>query len=312
MSGDPAANFSGTVTITQNDIAYNSRAGIVMHTGCELEITKNNVHHSTSRGGIHTGDDWGNFSGDIGDAILTIRQNKVHHNFLGGVDIRHAAADVVNNLIYRNSRVALRVGPSANEVSSNTLANNGSTDKGGGIIFDDPEICDPSCEDVEGNCAADCQPYGIPPAPFPVENNISAYNERAGIMACFYSTDIYRDYNLVYSNNQSYLSGWCGDCASPDCSTGDRRDVKRCIGAQLGRGCTDDSVFCCSAAMAAGPLSGETLLFAEPLFESIVEGSEDYHLQAGSPAIGTGTGGDDMGAYGGDYPIVDSEIPDFS
>ena len=304
--------FNGKITITQNDLAYNGRGGIAIHTGCELEITKNNVHHSTARGGIHTGDDWGLFSRNMGDAVLTIRQNKVHHNFLGGIDIRHATADVINNLIYRNSRVGLRVGPSANQVTSNTFVNNGAIDRGGGMVFDDPYTCDPACEDGEGNCATDCQPYGIPSVPFPVENNISAYNERAGIMACFYSTDIYRDYNLLYSNNQSYLSGWCGDCASPDCSTGDRRDVKKCVGAQLGRGCTDDSVFCCSAPMGGGPLAGETLLFADPVFEDM--DNDDYHLDpvAPSPAIGAGMGGADMGAYGGDFPIVDADIPDFS
>ena len=64
--------------------------------------------------------------------------------------------------------------------------------------------------------------------------------------------------------------------------------------------------------MGGGPLAGETLLFADPVFEDM--DNDDYHLDpvAPSPAIGAGMGGADMGAYGGDFPIVDADIPDFS
>jgi len=50
-------------------------------------------------------------------------------------------------------------------------------------------------------------------------------------------------------------------------------------------------------------------IIADPVFESITPGSEDFHLKAGSPAINAGDDGDDMGAYGGIYYIDDSEIP---
>jgi len=39
----------------------------------------------------------------------------------------------------------------------------------------------------------------------------------------------------------------------------------------------------------------------DPLF--VDKDNDDYHLQAGSPAKNAGDDGNDMGAYGGSYPI---------
>jgi hypothetical protein len=59
----------------------------------------------------------------------------------------------------------------------------------------------------------------------------------------------------------------------------------------------------------------------DPEFVNITPGSEDYHLQGGSAAIDAGdpdpayddadASRNDMGAYGGPDPMVDSEIPQF-
>ena len=38
--------------------------------------------------------------------------------------------------------------------------------------------------------------------------------------------------------------------------------------------------------------------------------AEDYHLKPGSPALGAGQNGSDMGAYGGDFPFVDYGYPE--
>jgi parallel beta-helix repeat protein len=258
---------------------------------------KNNIYQNTSRGGI-------GFEGDHLDAIptFTIRQNKVYEqtntNYGGGIQVVSTPGSVTveNNLVYENKRGGIMVGDSAVSVMGNTVIYNGNTtdDVGGGIIFDN------------GQGLMGEPPSGAPIESFPVKNNISAYNVRAGLRACFYDTEdvggnLFRNYNLLYSNNQDFLAGLCGDCASPDCSAGDRRDKKRCVGAQLGRGCEGDEMFCCTATGATGPLSGETLIFADPLFENVA--GHDYHLQAGSPAIGSGENGLDMGCYGGTYPM---------
>ncbi|MBW1859928.1 MAG: right-handed parallel beta-helix repeat-containing protein, partial [Deltaproteobacteria bacterium] len=295
------AYVGGNVLIRQNEINANWHGGVDIQNTCDnLEIIENNIHNN-SRGGIRTGDDQGTFNGVPEWTNLTIRQNKIHHNgagsYGGGINVIHATANIDNNLVYKNHFGGIRFGDYTTEVKSNTVINNGdvANEKGGGIIFDDlaGAINDP--------------PSGFPTVPFPIQNNISAYNVRAGIRACFYATELYRDYNIVYSNNQDFLSNWCGTCASPDCTTGGRRAPRTCIGAQLGRGCHTETPFCCTAIGASGALPGETLIFADPLFEDM--GNDDYHLAVGSPAIGAGEGGTDIGAYGGDYPIDDAEIP---
>ncbi|MBW1860377.1 MAG: right-handed parallel beta-helix repeat-containing protein, partial [Deltaproteobacteria bacterium] len=328
-----------SATISQNDIAQNRLGGIAVRAvhpsvPSSLVIAKNNIHDNILRGGIHTGDTAGNFAnpGNF-TADSTIKQNKVHHNsnvtYGGGIDVRHFRGTVKNNLVYGNSRGGIRFGDYVTEISHNTVANNGNAtnDRGGGIIYDD----------LAG--ALNDPPGGGPSSLFPIKNNISAFNQRAGIRACFYTTDLYRDYNLLYSNNQDFLSGYCGPCASPDCSTGDRRDIKKCMGAQLGRGCDGIAAFCCSAPGATGPLPGETLILADPLFQDMANddyhlqggsgatgplpgetliladplfqdmANDDYHLQGGSPAIGSGELGVDMGAYGGSEPFDDNAFP---
>ena len=73
-------------------------------------------------------------------------------------------------------------------------------------------------------------------------------------------------------------------------------------------------------------MDGPHDIIADPVFVSITLGSEDFQLQDGSPAIdggdpdpmyddlyfppSKGTVRNDMGAYGGTYPIDDSEIPE--
>ena len=42
---------------------------------------------------------------------------------------------------------------------------------------------------------------------------------------------------------------------------------------------------------------------ADPLFRSMTTGTEDYQLGAGSPGIGGGEGGTEMGAWGGLDPM---------
>ncbi|MBW2172365.1 MAG: right-handed parallel beta-helix repeat-containing protein, partial [Deltaproteobacteria bacterium] len=296
--------LDAVVTITENDIGYNNLPGIVTWNDCTVEITKNKIHDNI-RSGIAT--HFPHQSASALGAVMTIRQNKIYNNggdnvtlTGGGIAVTGASGTIENNLIYDNHAAGIRFSDWMEVIVNNTVVNNGndhltpedpSDDRGGGIIYDDV---------ADGLIGP---PSGMPPGPLTIKNNICAYNKRAGIRACFDNTLRDRDYNLLYSNNQDWLSYSCGLCASPDCSTGDRRDLRKCIGAQLGRR-TYDLSFTCSLLGATGAVPGETLLFADPKFED-VDGNP-YHLAPDSPAIIDGYG--EIGAYGGEYPINDNDF----
>lgn len=308
-AGQAQMRFEGQLSIGQNNISQNGWGGIGIHTQCELMIFANDVHHSTARGGIHTGDDWGRFYKRFNGTypVFTIKQNKVHDNYLGGIDVRHASDSdtcvIRNNLLHGNSRAGLRFGPGVDQVINNTVADNGDRDRdiGGAIVFDDPDTCHESCPKEGDDCAADCEPDGVPPASVLIRNNICAFNQKAGIRACFDNTGRDRDHNLLYSNSQDFLSAWCASCASPDCSQSITTLRKRCRGAQLGR-CLDDFSFCCNQPGATGPVAGETLLFDDPMFIPI--NFNPYHISSYSPAKNMGDDGWDLGCYGG--PVTES------
>ncbi len=287
---------AGTVLIKQNEIYDNQRAGIGIQDDCTAEIVQNHIYNQYQRAGIHTGRNGPNWFGGDGGAVLTIRQNKIHGNSNvdrgGGIDVRHASGTIENNLVYDNRKGGIRFGDWIDEIVNNTVVNNGNdtNDQGGGIIYDDLAggVMDP--------------PDGVPPAPLLILNNISAYNHKAGIRACFDNTEgsEERDYNLLYANypwNSAFSRSNSEDCGWPDL------DDMSCIKQQYGG---------CVAYFVKGVgilLDDPNDIVADPMFVSITPGSEDFHLQVGSPAINAGDDGDDMGAYGGIYYIDDSEIP---
>jgi hypothetical protein len=292
--------ITGKVTITENDIELNEKGGIGIHDSCELEITKNKIHDN-HRGGIHTGTDvadGGGFSGSMGDAILTIRQNKVYNNgesnYGGGIDVRHASGTIENNLVYENHRGGIRFGwenetdDHITAIKNNTVVSNGENSLGGGIIYDD----------LAG--AVNAQPEGALPGQLVIRNNISAYNETAGLRvgnmpsgntACpdndDYDSGKYRDYNLLYSNNGTGAD----DCGYPDSL------IMSCVNQNFGG---------CGGIWNPDPppyviLEAPNNIIGDPLFTNI--GGHDYTLQGSSPAKNAGDDGEDMGAYGGSYPI---------
>lgn len=282
--------MTGQVTISQNDIYQNTMGGIGIRNSCDLLITRNEIRDN-GRGGIHTGSDvadGGEFYGSPGSAVLTIRQNKVHNNggsnYGGGIDVRHASGSIDNNLVYENLRGGIRFGDYITAIVNNTTAQNGQSGLGGGIIYDDlpGAVNDPAA--------------GDPPAPLNITNNIGVYNEKAGIRACFSNTEgaEERDYNLVYANNGTGET----DCGYPD---------------SLIMSCTNKQFGGCGGKWNPSPppnilLDGSHNIIADPLFKDM--GNDDFRLQRvidgdpfDSPAIGTGVGGVDLGAYGGSYPI---------
>lgn len=311
--------ITGTVTIAdQNDIYQNTRGGIGIQNSCELHIIGNKIRDNV-RGGIHTGADIADdafsdgtgFMGGPGSADLTIGQNKVYGNgesgYGAGIDVRHASGTIYNNLVYRNHRGGIRFGDYITEIVNNTVAHNGNDndtptdpddDRGGGIIYDN--LAGAVNAEPEGTLS-DSDNYPNPR----IRNNISASNITSGLRVgrmpteattCpdnpVYSSDSinYRDYNLVYLNN-----GTTDDCGWYTDTGISYALILSCANKQYG-GCGADWPY----PFAMGDPHD---IIADPLFVSTTEGSEDYHLQAGSPAVGGGVGGSTMGAYGGSYPI---------
>ncbi len=293
--------ITNTVTITdQNDIHANGTddaGGIGIQNNCTLVITKNKIHDNV-RGGIHTGTqaaDPGGFSGTAGSANLNIRQNKIYGNgqggFGGGIDVRHANGSIYNNLVYENHRGGIRFGDWIDEIINNTVADNGNStdDRGGGIVYDD----------ISAGDAINAIPAGDPPAALDIRNNICAYNEKAGIRACFDNTGLERDYNLVYFNN-----GMTDDCGWYTLGGVSYVGDLICANMQYG-GCGADIPV---------PLAMEDPhdMIANPIFEDRT--TDDYRIKSTSPAVdagdtsygndvsippGVGTLTIDMGAYGG-------------
>ena len=272
----------GKITITENEISQNLMAGVAIFVTCEVEITKNNIHESLTRAGIHVGG---------GTPSLVIRQNKVHHNpdvaHGGGVDVRSAYGSIENNLIYRNGRGGIRFGNGIASIVNNTVAYNGSDERGGGIIFDD------MIEDPNGRASGTSDGLVI------IRNNISVFNETAGLRMgeeslCPENIDagdtiVYRDYNLIYGNNET-----ASDCKW---SSGPPYD-RSCIQKQYGK---------CGLIDFTSTLYNPHDIIADPVFINAF--LDNYHLQTGSPALGAGCDGTEMGAYGGEYPLLDQEIP---
>lgn len=302
---------NGNMTVSQNDIHDNARGGLAVRNNCELEITKNNIRNN-GWGGIHTGE--GHiFAGTLGGAVLTIKQNKIHHHQNltrgGGIDVRHASGTIENNLVYSNSKGGIRFGDYVSEIKNNTVVNNGNDtqDAGGGIIYDDPAIG--NLEDSPDGTLKDSPNY---PDPL-IRNNIAAYNEKAGMRVGGNGYDCpdnpiagdsinYRDHNLAYANNGTGET----DCGYPDSLK------KLCASRNCGE---------CGAIWNPSPppfviLAGPNDMIADPLFKNM--GGDDYRLQRvsegdpnDSPAIGAGDDNSEMGAYGGSDPLVDTDIPQF-
>jgi hypothetical protein len=73
--------------------------------------------------------------------------------------------------------------------------------------------------------------------------------------------------------------------------------------------CTQQQYGGCGAHFSSGiVLNNPNDIMANPSFVDM--NGDDYHLDVGSPCIGAGALGGDMGAYGGSDPMVDSEIPE--
>ena len=288
--------ISGALTITQNNIYSNTRGAIRMQRKCTLNISRNTIRDNL-RGGIHTGSDavdgGGFIAGQIGQGLLTIEKNKIYDNgqggMGGGIDVRHMPGTIYNNLIYGNHRGGIRFGDYISEIVNNTVVYNGENDFGAGIAYDD----------LAG--AVNDSPAGVPALPLLIRNNISAYNVKAGIRACFNNTEgsEERDYNLLYANypwNSVFSRPNSEDCGWPTL------DDMSCIKQQYGG---------CVAYFVKGVgilLDDPNDIVADPLFKDVA--GDDYRLQrvsegdgSDSPAINAGDDNLDMGAYGGSDPI---------
>jgi parallel beta-helix repeat protein len=344
--------ITSEVTIAGNDIHDNVRGGIGIMNSCNLVINRNEIH-GNQRSGIHTGgsyeveDDYFadsniectaagepydcctglgtgtcnssvGFIGNTDSAILDVSQNKVYGNctsgYGAGIDIRHASGTIYNNLVYENAMCGIRYGNYIDEISNNTVVDNGigMMGFGGGIIYDS---LDGYVADI---------PFGDGPL-IPIRNNIIAFHPSAGIRTgergvCL-SGD-YRDYNLLFGNNNTPIdvtpitwppwkicpqlgSCWWSDneiFADPEFVDRDNDDYRIQVtslavdagdtGYDLNTDCTDVGVpYPCCTGIGAGTC---------PSYDY----GDDYSTGcSGLPCYGVGTTAIDIGAYGGQYPI---------
>ena len=120
-----------------------------------------------------------------------------------------------------------------------------------------------------------------------------ANNERAGIKYCADNSLADRSHNLFYRNfKESCATGGLIDCRRM-CRW---RTLGTCIAPGVNCGAENswmDAGASFPGAWATGEICGQ-----DPLFDT------DYTLLSGSPAIGTGSDTNDMGAFGGSDPIM--------
>ncbi|MFC1819014.1 right-handed parallel beta-helix repeat-containing protein [Thermodesulfobacteriota bacterium] len=340
ISGEPNYTFAGESYTdgSPNKFHTNGRGGIVLGAGATMDIIRNDISNN-AWGGIHTGwnepnDGAYTWPTTLGDAVLTIRKNKVYGNgdqtatAGGGIDVMHASGFIENNLVYDNDYAGIRVGDgvlSGMTIRHNTVVDNGGgttpeprSRVGGGIVYHDGY-------DQDGSTPCYyCRPYGTIPLAINVKDNVIAYNSRAALAGMGYPNTVgseERDYNLIYSNNPGAWF-WSADCgyvaAGGDYSTNQM------------------NVGCLSGQYSFNPLYWDydpvkTLksqdpndIFDDPLFTD--RANDDYTLTGSSPGAGTASDGDnssctgagtpyacctgsgtgtceDRGAWGGSYPI---------
>jgi hypothetical protein len=233
ISGEPNYTFAnesytdGSPNIFRN----NGRGGIAIGAGITMDIIRNEIKEN-AWGGIHTGWDEPNaglytWPTTLGDAVLTIRKNKVFGNgdqtatAGGGIDVMHASGFIENNLVYDNDYAGIRVGDgvlSGMIIRHNTVVDNGggstpeSSRVGGGIVYHD------GYDQAGTTPCYYCRPYGTIPSSINVKDNVIAYNSRAALAGMGFTNTVgseERDYNLIYWNNPGAFY-WTGDCGYPD------------------------------------------------------------------------------------------------
>ena len=312
ISGEQNFTFAGVAYTdgSPNIIRDNGGGGIVTEEAVTMDIISNDIYDN-QWGGISTDKinpstgypNYDGFTGTLGSAVLNIRKNYIHGNgkalntIGGGINVRAATATIKNNVIYKNNRAGIRVGDYAVEISNNTVVSNGNVtdDMGGGIVYDS-----------QINTCMDCQPSGTLGSPITVKNNIIAYNEKAAFMGLGFTNTLgseERDYNLIYSNNPGawWWTEDCGYVAAGGDYTTQQIDFK-CLSGQYGfQPLYWDCWQCPEGKILKTQDPGDIL--DNPDFVNMTTGSEDYQLDTGSPGIGAGEGGTDMGAWGGADPM---------
>ncbi len=314
-------HVTGSVKIQKNNIYQNEKAGIAVLNNCTVTITENDIKSHSGAAGIFTGTWEGTnnppdslqFNRVNGPALLTISKNKIHHN-LTGMRLDHASGTISNNLIHHNARAGIRfsgndVAPyvpfdsqgqawGITSITNNTVVDNGTRTAelwaGAGIIYDDitdltqPDPAYPPDTGFFLDRAFFDTPYlkhditGQQNSRI-IQNNIAAYNARVGIRDALckiyygpgptdYNLPPNRDYNLYYYNMNM------NNPTNPL--------------TQLGG---------CAKWMGSAWVGNSYEQFANPLFMD--RANQDYRLQSNSPGKNGGTGGAEMGAYGGSQPL---------
>ena len=158
--------------ITNNVISNNEKTGIYLETGCFLKITGNTIRENKLAGIDAEG---------TPSSRIDVKNNVIHNNGEGGMDVKAATGTICNNIIYENKFAGILCAKTPINIINNTITANLQA----GVAIEDPS--------------------SIPI----IKNNIIAYNSDAGIKA----TDKGHSYNLLFSNNMTQGSDpnylWC-------------------------------------------------------------------------------------------------------
>nr|MBF0220860.1 right-handed parallel beta-helix repeat-containing protein [Desulfobulbaceae bacterium] len=147
-------------TIENNRIYENEKAGIYAERGSDLKIYGNTIRDN-KMSGIGTG--------DLPASKLDVRNNRIHHNLIAGINLISATGTFYNNIIYENARAGIRCNLMPVEIINNTITANYRA----GIMGVDPSL-----------------------TPL-IKNNIISHNQKSGIKLAAKGYA----YNLLYANN---------------------------------------------------------------------------------------------------------------
>ena len=163
---------SSSAIIANNIISNNEEAGIYLEAGCSVKIRGNTIREN-KKAGIDT-------EGTLSSRI-DVRNNVIHNNGEGGMNVKAATGTICNNIIYENKFAGIVCAKTPIDIINNTIVANLQA----GVALEDPSA--------------------IPT----IKNNILAHNSDSGIKA----TDKGHFYNLLFSNNMTQGSDpdylWC-------------------------------------------------------------------------------------------------------
>jgi len=301
-------HVTGPININGNSIYQNEKAGIAFFNSCTAVIFENDIHDHTGAAGIFTGTWTGvlspmplfppaslSFNRTNGPVQLTISRNKIHNN-LSGMRLDHASGTISNNLVYNNTKSGIRF--SGNDIVPYEPFNVswGITELTNNTVVDNGTVTD--ILDTNGDYLYTARSgSGIV---YDDINNLIIHDE--------FNNPSDRNFFDPPVNNSEQGSRLIQNNIAASNATAGIKDAACTVERDYNLYYLNFGVEVFAPAVIGGCATGTppnlsgnpNEIFADPLFVDRIE----YQLQPGSPAMGSGNDNLDMGAYGGSSPIT--------